>query len=268
LRVFGAGVINVLIAVDAAQGENTMKIFTIEYETNNITLHRTVKEAEAVPDSERFGSELILAKLASSWPAARLVEIWNSLPGETPVKKFKDRATGVSRIWTALQSLGEVLPREATELEVIHLVRKQPEAGAGAEPADVVPIESVAMPQGTEPPASDSPGENGTAPVAPQSPDVAPAKASGRNKTTRKDKASVAATTLAVAPREGSKTSRVIAMLKRQDGITLEEIMTATGWQKHTTRALLSAGGSLTKKHGLVVTSEKAGDKRMYFIKG
>ena len=69
------------------------------------------------------------------------------------------------------------------------------------------------------------------------------------------------------APREGSKTSQVIAMLKRKGGTTLEEIMKAMGWQKHTTRALLSAGGSLTKKHGLVVISEKVGDKRTYSIK-
>jgi hypothetical protein len=47
----------------------------------------------------------------------------------------------------------------------------------------------------------------------------------------------------------------------------LEEIMTEMAWQKHTTRAMLSAGGSLTKKHGLVVTSEKVGDQRTYFIK-
>jgi Protein of unknown function (DUF3489) len=39
------------------------------------------------------------------------------------------------------------------------------------------------------------------------------------------------------------------------------------GWQKHTTRALLSAGGSLTKKHGFVVTSEKIGEQRTYSIK-
>jgi NAD(P)H-nitrite reductase large subunit len=32
-----------------------------------------------------------------------------------------------------------------------------------------------------------------------------------------------------------SKTSQVIAMLKRKSGTTLEEIMTAMGWQKHTT---------------------------------
>jgi hypothetical protein len=68
-------------------------------------------------------------------------------------------------------------------------------------------------------------------------------------------------------PREGSKTSQVIAMLKRKGGTTLEEIMTKMGWQQHTTRALLSAGGSLTKKHGLTVISEKVGDKRIYSIK-
>jgi len=56
-------------------------------------------------------------------------------------------------------------------------------------------------------------------------------------------------------------------MLKREGGTPLDELMTAMGWQKHTTRAMLSAGGSLTKKHGLVVTSEKVGDKRVYSIK-
>lgn len=68
-------------------------------------------------------------------------------------------------------------------------------------------------------------------------------------------------------PRENSKTTQVIKMLKREGGATLEEIMSAMQWQKHTTRAMLSAGGSLTKNHGLVITSEKDGDNRRYFIK-
>jgi len=38
-------------------------------------------------------------------------------------------------------------------------------------------------------------------------------------------------------------------------------------WQKHTTRAMLSAGDSLVKKHGLQILSEKVGDKRVYSIK-
>jgi hypothetical protein len=97
---------------------------------------------------------------------------------------------------------------------------------------------------------------------------VAPAEPGAKKKSTRAKKAPAAATTKdAGAPREGSKTSQVIAMLKRDGGTTLEEIMTAMGWLKHTTRAMLSAGGSLTKKHGLTVISEKVGDKRVYSIK-
>jgi len=56
-------------------------------------------------------------------------------------------------------------------------------------------------------------------------------------------------------------------MLKREGGATLQEIMTAMGWQEHTTRAMMSTGGSLAKKHGLVVTSEKSGESRTYSIK-
>ena len=96
--------------------------FTIENETNHITMHASAKEAEAVPDAERFGSEAALAKLAANWPAARLAEIWNSLPGTTPVRRFKDRGTGVSRIWRAIQSLGGAVHVEADrQPEVVRL---------------------------------------------------------------------------------------------------------------------------------------------------
>ena len=231
-----------------------MKNFTIENETNNITVHTSAKEAEAVPNSERFGNEAALAKLAANWPAARLVEIWNSLPGETPVKKFKDRGTAVSRIWKAIQGLGQIAP-----------VAEEPALAPETTPATEQEASETAQPE-TSIPKSQEPAPDTT--VAPQAPDVASSEPAGKKKATRAKKASVAATTKdAGAPREGSKTSQVIAMLKREGGTTLEEIMTAMGWQKHTTRAMLSAGGSLTKKHGLVVTSEKVGDKRTYSIK-
>jgi hypothetical protein len=55
-------------------------------------------------------------------------------------------------------------------------------------------------------------------------------------------------------------------MLKRAGGATLDEIMAKFAWQSHTTRALMSAGGSLTKKHGIAVISEKVGDARTYRI--
>jgi len=232
-----------------------MKNFTIENETNNITVHGSAKEAEAVPNSERFSNEAALAKLAANWPAARLVEIWNSLPGETQVKKCKDRATAVSRIWKAIQSLGQAIPaaeEPAPVPETAPLADQK--AGETAQPEGVIPESQEAAVATT---------------VAPQSPDVASSEPGAKTKASRTKKAPAAANAReAGAPREGSKTSQVITMLKREGGTTLEEIMTTMGWLKHTTRAMLSAGGSLAKKHGLIVTCEKVGDKRTYYIKG
>jgi hypothetical protein len=75
-----------------------------------------------------------------------------------------------------------------------------------------------------------------------------------------------AAPARAAGPRETSKTAQLIEMLRTRDGATLEAICRKFGWQAHTTRALMSAGGSLTKKHGITVISEKVGDSRSYRI--
>ncbi len=42
------------------------------------------------------------------------------------------------------------------------------------------------------------------------------------------------------APREGTKTAQVIALLARNKGATLAEIVAATGWLRHTARAALT----------------------------
>jgi len=64
-------------------------------------------------------------------------------------------------------------------------------------------------------------------------------------------------------PREGTKQATLIAMLRGPDGATIAEIMDATGWQSHTVRGAMS--GSLKKKLGLEVTSEKVEDRgRVY----
>ena len=93
-----------------------MKTFTIENETNNIIAHATKQEAALVSNAEIFSSDTDLAELGANWPAPRLIEIWNSIPGNTPVKKFTDRKTAATRIWKAIQSLGDSIPAEtATE---------------------------------------------------------------------------------------------------------------------------------------------------------
>jgi hypothetical protein len=60
--------------------------------------------------------------------------------------------------------------------------------------------------------------------------------------------------TPAKTPREGSQTAKVIALLKQDGGVTLEALMAATGWQKHSVRGFIS---TLPKKTGLAVTSTR-----------
>ncbi len=55
--------------------------------------------------------------------------------------------------------------------------------------------------------------------------------------------------------RAGSKQARLIEMLKRREGASIEEIASAFDWQPHTVRGAIA--GALKKKLGLEVTSTK-----------
>jgi hypothetical protein len=81
-----------------------MTIFSITPD-NNITAHATEAEAKSITEAEQFSNAKELAKLAAKWPASRLLDIWNSLPGQKPLKKFTNRKAAVSRIWTAIQNV-------------------------------------------------------------------------------------------------------------------------------------------------------------------
>jgi hypothetical protein len=52
----------------------------------------------------RFTSQEELETIAADWPSSRLVDIWNKLPGNTPVNKFANRQTAIRRIWKALEA--------------------------------------------------------------------------------------------------------------------------------------------------------------------
>jgi hypothetical protein len=66
--------------------------------------------------------------------------------------------------------------------------------------------------------------------------------------------------------REGTRKATVIALLERAGGATLEAIMSATSWQKHSVLSLISTLGS---KHGytIVSTRREADKARCYSIK-
>src|SRR5271163_755386 len=61
-----------------------------------------------------------------------------------------------------------------------------------------------------------------------------------------------------------SKQDAVIAMLRRPEGATVDEVASATGWQRHTVRGVFS--GTLKKKLGLSLASAKEERGRVYRI--
>src|SRR5437763_15900014 len=64
--------------------------------------------------------------------------------------------------------------------------------------------------------------------------------------------------------KRSSKQDEVIAMLRRPEGATVDEVATATGWQRHTVRGVFS--GTLKKKLGLTLASAQEERGRVYRI--
>jgi hypothetical protein len=192
-----------------------MKSFSIDRE-NNITAFAKRKDTESA-NGDTFRSETELSELAAAWPASRLVEIWNGIPGFVPVKKFTNRKTAVLRIWKAIQSL---------------------DGGVGAHAANLASDGSAATSLATH----------------------------ARNKTRAGQTGDPIRTpTVKVVARPGSKTAKVLAMLRRTEGATLQQIMSLTGWQAHSVRGFVS--GTLGKKLHLTVVSAKGEDgQRRYSV--
>jgi len=100
-----------------------MTTFTIDND-NQIMAYGSPEDANGNPQAQQFTSAKQLGKLAEKWPAARLVELWNSLPGQKPVKKLADRKAAVARIWAAIQS---VAPDSAAQVPAV--APEKPKAG-------------------------------------------------------------------------------------------------------------------------------------------
>ena len=65
------------------------------------------------------------------------------------------------------------------------------------------------------------------------------------------------------APRGGSKLALVIELLERDHGATIAELIAATGWLAHTTRAALTG----LRKRGYAVAIDRSDDKRGSFYR-
>ena len=205
-----------------------MRLFAIDAD-NTITAFPADEQVPA--GQEQFANEKELAKLADSWPADRLVQIWNSFAGVAgfgadfkPVKKFTDRKTALKRIWTAIQKLDGAAETSSAAPEATETA---PEAGAS---------------------------ETTTAPKTPKGARKAAKVASKAAKPTKTTKAKTASKGAAV-PREFSKKAIVIELLRRKGGASLAEIAKATEWQNHSIRGFIS--GALQTKMGLTVESFK-----------
>ena len=197
-------------------------------------------EANALPATNNgiilFQSSKEFTTFTMNCPVDRLVQIWNGLAVSPfgkqeklkPVTKFENRQVATVRIWKAIQNLngtaGGPAPAGALETGAKGDAPK-PKKAPKAKPAD------APAPKATTPAKKESP--KGSKPAK-------AAKPATKKETT--------------APREGTAKAKVIAMMQRKGGATLESIMKETGWQKHTVRGFISILGS---KHGLKIASSK-----------
>ena len=253
-----------------------MKTFTIDG-NSQILVFASKKEAAAASVTDTFATQNELAELTTEFPMQRLVGIWNAIPGVTTISKFTSRKIAIERLWKAIQGLEVSAKPEASVAEPVAEATIQaesvpePEAAVQPQEAPVQPIEApvvepevlVEQPEAQAPAQAMEPVADAGAQVA----DVAPAAETPKQKATRAKKTPKAKAKTEKqdsGPREGSKTAQVVAMLQREGGATISEIMKTMGWQKHTVRGFMA--GTM-KKAGYTVESFKPeGGERTYRI--
>ena len=132
-------------------------------------------------------------------------------------------------------------------IELVAEAPVEPESAAEVAPADPLADDTLAAPE-SEPKAAAPAALESEAAIA----EVAPAEATNPEPQAQGPKL-----------RNGTKQALMIAMLRRPEGATVEQIAEATGWRNHTVRGAMA--GALKKKLGLEVTSEKVeGRGRVY----
>lgn len=65
-------------------------------------------------------------------------------------------------------------------------------------------------------------------------------------------------------PRKATRIDQVVTLMQRPQGVTIKEVMEATGWQQHSVRGFFA--GTLKKKGYTVTNSKSGGGERVYRI--
>jgi hypothetical protein len=166
-----------------------MNIFTIDADSN-ITVHATRKAARQTGASVFDTPENLAALIGPD--NKRLVEIWNSLTGVTPVRKFASRTVAIQRILATLEKLAVSIPE-------VPAVKK-------AETA------------------------------APQT-----------NSTRRVDSPKKAKLARKAGRKAGSRKEILLGLISRENGASLDELMAAVNWQKHSVRGFIATLGKTVR---------------------
>jgi hypothetical protein len=149
----------------------------------------------------------------------------------------ENRQKAIRRIWTAIQVLAKPVTGVSLDAATISAPR-----GASVQAPDA--LAAFAAPKA----AKKAAGNKATKPKAPKAPRAKKAKPATEQKT----------------PREGTAKAKVVTLMRRKGGVTLEEIMKATGWLPHTIRGFVSL---LRSKSGLPIESTRREDgARVYTI--
>jgi hypothetical protein len=107
--------------------------------------------------------------------------------------------------------------------------------------------------------------KTGTAKRASRSSSAGNAKTGGKkSRQAAKSAPPPGANAVAGTVRPDSKLGKMIALLQRQAGATIAQMMKATGWQAHSVRGAMS--GAIKKRLGLTITSDMLGTDRIYRI--
>jgi len=85
-----------------------------------------------------------------------------------------------------------------------------------------------------------------------------------KTKTATARRASASSPAKTTASNTTSKRDRILDLLRRKQGASLNEIQKVSGWQAHSVRGFLA--GTVKKRLGLKLSSNKSDGMRHYFV--